>query len=210
MFLSTPNRNIIHQTIFENILPNHLKNKTLINKNMEEFFQPTDTRPIIEINKAFLLFYVKNTQPQTRLQEIKSNEFDNELKKHQQNFEEIITLKKPQPVQFEENITNSVLDESAMEKELRIKMEERQKEMDMILSQQIPVTIEKETTSIREIKNDKPILSTNYETRRVTFKEDPPPEVEPNKMEIVLLELSLIKQELVEIKKMILLKNQSQ
>jgi hypothetical protein len=208
MFLSQKNRNLIQQTIFENILPNHLKNKNLINKKMEEFYQPSDARPIIEINKSFLLSYVKNTQSYSaisQLQEIKSNDFDNELKKHQQNFEEIITLKKPSPVQFEENITNSILDETTMEQEVRIKMEQRQKEMDMILSQQTPIVIKKEITSVREIKNEKPIPNVNYEPKRVTFKEEPEPEVEPNKLEIVLLELNMIKQELVEIKKMILL-----
>ena len=74
MFLSQKNRNLIQQTIFENILPNHLKNKNLINKKMEEFYQPSDARPIIEINKSFLISYVKNTQSYSaisQLQEIK-------------------------------------------------------------------------------------------------------------------------------------------
>lgn len=206
MFLSQSNRDIIRQSIFENKVPDHLKNQTLINKYMEVFVNHSDmNKPIIEINKSFLLFYIRNIQPQKQLQEIKMNEFDNELKKHQEDFEEAITLKKPLPVQFEERVTGA-LDETAMEKELRIKMEERQYEMNDILSKQKPVVIENETTSVRELKNDKPIIATNYEVKnevkRVSFKEEEP---ETNKLEIVLLELNLIKQELVEIKKMILL-----
>lgn len=209
MFLSQSNRDIIRQTIFENKVPEHLKNKTLIDKYMDVFVIHADmNKSIVESNKAFLLFYIRNIEPQKKLQELKMNDFDNELKKHQQNFEETITLKKPAPIQFEENVT-SALDESAMEKELRIKMEERQYEMDTILSQQKPSIIENETTSVRELKNEKPQIISNYEVKnevkRVSFKEEEP---EINKIEIVLLELSLIKQELIEIKKMILLQSQ--
>ena len=156
MFLSQSNRNVIEQSIFENKVPDHLKDQTLINKYMDVFAIHTDTsKSIVDTNKAFLLFYIKNIQPQKKLQEIKMNDFDNELKKHQKDFEEVITLRKPPPIQFEENVT-SALDETAMEKELRIKMEERQYEMDAILSKQKPTVIENETTSVRELKNEKP------------------------------------------------------
>jgi hypothetical protein len=203
MFLSPKNRDIIRQSIFENKVPDHLKDQNLINKYMDVFANQSDaSKSIIETNKDFLLFYIKNIQPQ--LQEIKMNDFDNELKKHQQNFEEVITLKKPLPINFEENVT-SALDETAMEKELRIKMEERQYEMETILSKQKPIVIENETTSVRELKNEKPVIASNYEAKsevkRVSFKEEP----ETNKLDIVIFELNLIKQELVEIKKMILL-----
>jgi len=208
MFLSQTNRDIVRQSIFENKVPDHLKDQTLINKYMDVFANQTDTsKSIVDTNKAFLLFYIKNIQPQKKLQEIKMNDFDNELKKHQQNFEEVITLKKPLPIKFEENVTGA-LDETAMEKELRIKMEERQYEMETILSKQKPTVIENETTSVRELKNDKPVIATNYEVKsevkRVSFKEEP----ETNKLDIVILELNLIKQELVEIKKMILIQSQ--
>ena len=207
MFIYPSNRDIIRQSIFENKVPDHLKDQTLINKYMDVFANQSDTsKSIVETNKAFLLFYIKNIQPQ-KLQEIKMNDFDNELKKHQQNFEEVITLRKPPPIQFEETVT-SALDETTMEKELRIKMEERQYEMETILSKQKPIAIENETTSVRELKNEKPIISTNYEVKtevkRVSFKEEP----ETNKLDIVLFELNLIKQELVEIKKMILIQSQ--
>jgi len=214
MFLSQQNRDIIQQTIFENKVPEHLKDQTLVNKYMNMFVNHMDTnKSILETNKAFLLFYIKNievVEPQKKLQklqEIKMNDFDIELKRHQQNFEEVITLKVPDPIQFEENVTGA-LDETAMEKELRIKMEERQYEIETILSQQKPVVIENETTSVRELKNEKPIIVTNYEVKnevkRVSFKEEP----EVDKLEIVLFELSLIKKELVEIKKMILIQSQ--
>ena len=208
MFLSQSNRDIIRQSIFENKVPDHLKDQTLINKYMDVFANESDTsKSIVETNKAFLLFYIKNIQPQKKLQEIKMNDFDNELKKHQQNFEEVITLRKPPPIQFEETVT-SALDETAMEKELRIKMEERQYEMETILSKQKPIAIENETTSVRELKNEKPVITSNYEVKnevkRVSFKEEP----ETNKLDIVLFELNLIKQELVEIKKMILIQSQ--
>lgn len=188
MFLSPTNRNIIIASIDET-LPEHLKNRLLINKNMQ-LFEPQidDKKSIIENNKAFLLFHIKTSQIQTQIQT-----FDfNELKMDS----EVITLKAPKP----QNVEN----------DLRIIMEERQQEIEKILSQQKPTIIQKESTSIHE----KPKLEIyekyegkyeeKPEPKRVSFQE--PEEAESSKkIDIILMELNVIKQELNELKKMIVL-----
>jgi len=202
-FNSQVNYNIICESI-DKALPTHLKNRELINKNMQLFKQYFDiNKSMIENNKAFLLFHIKSTQ-------IKTFNFDEELKKQQIDFEEVITLKKPQNIQFEENITNDILTESTMENELRIKMEEREKEIERILSQQKPVVIEKESTSIKEEKvkiydvqdkvQDK--VQEKIQEKRVSFQEPLIDDPISKKMDIILLELNTIKQELIELKKL--------
>ena len=206
MFSSPTNRKIICASIDE-ALPEHLKNRLLINKHMQMFItEQLDTKKsIIENNKAFLLFHIKASQ-------IETFDFDNELKNQQLDFEEVITLKKPQPIHFEENITNDILDENKMENELRIKMEERQQEIEKILSQQKPIVIEKESTSIHEQKNDKNERYEKYdkyekyqekspEAKQVSFQE-PETDISSKKMDVILLELNTIKQEIIELKKM--------
>lgn len=183
MFLSPTNRNIIIASIDET-LPEHLKNRLLINKHMQLFApQIDDKKSIIENNKAFLLFHIKTSQ-------IQPIDFDNEVMDS-----EVITLKTPKS---EENV----------ETDLRIIMEERQQEIEKILSQQKPTIIQTESTSIHE--KQKTEIYEKYEgkyeekpePKRVSFQE---PEDSCKKMDIILMELNIIKQELNEVKKMIIL-----
>jgi len=185
MFLSSTNRNIIIASIDET-LPEHLKNRLLINKHMQMFApQIDDKKSIIENNKAFLLFHIKTSQ-------IQSFDFD-ELK---MDSEEVITLKTPKS---QENVGT----------DLRIIMEERQQEIEKILSQQKPTLIQPESTSIHE--KPKTEIYEKYEgkyeekpePKRVSFQE--PEEDSSKKMDIILMELNIIKQELNELKKMFIL-----
>lgn len=187
MFLSQSNRKIICDSIDET-LPKHLKDRTLIDKNMQIFINQIDNKKsMIENNKAFLMFHVKS--------QIQVFDFDKEMK-NQMDLEEVVL--KPPVIQVEE-----VIDENTMENEVRIKMEQRQKEMESILSQQKPIIIEPESTSIHEKK-----VIENYEDKyekpqipkRVSFQE-PEPDI-TSKMDIILLELNIIKQEISELKKM--------
>jgi len=207
MFISQQNKKVVYESIHGNSnLPLYLKNEKLLFSQMDLFYQTNDTtKPVMELNKAFLITYVKMKQTRQELQEIKLSEFDNELQKHQQDFEKTITLKKPQNIQFNE-IKEEVLDETNMEKELRQKMEEREK-MDFIISQQPPVINEviEEVDSI-ESKLLELQKKTSYDVvkKKVSFQEDEPETA--SKLDLLMLELTFIKQELVEIKKIISLK----
>jgi hypothetical protein len=147
--------------------------------------QIDDKKSIIENNKAFLLFHIKTSQ-------IQSFDFD-ELK---MDSEEVITLKTPKS---QENVGT----------DLRIIMEERQQEIEKILSQQKPTLIQPESTSIHE--KPKTEIYEKYEgkyeekpePKRVSFQE--PEEDSSKKMDIILMELNIIKQELNELKKMFIL-----
>jgi hypothetical protein len=198
MFLSPKNKQVLSQIIVENNkIPQHLKNEFLVIKSMDEFnTRENMNKPISDLNKSFLLSYINQTK----------NNFENELKKHQTDFENTIILKKPQNIQFEE-IKEEVLDETNMEKGLRQKMEERQKEMDVILSQQKPIEpiepepIKEVETKLMELQNN--VVYENLK-KKVSFQDEitDPPATDP-KIEVIMLELAFIKQELTELKKMI-------
>jgi len=205
MFLFPQNKKVLYEIICNQSLPDHIKNETLLYHQMEQFYKTHDTtKPLIELNKSFLGSYVKLKQTRQELQEIKLSEFDSELQKHQSDFENTIILKKPKNIQFDE-IKEDILDETSMEKEIRQKMEERQKEMDDILSQQKPIEgtpIESENKMV--VKLAELQKSTNYEQvkKKVSFQEIQPESSDP-KIDLVMLELTFIKQELSELKKMV-------
>jgi len=98
MFLSPKNKQLLSQIIIENNkIPQHLKNEILVIKSMDEFNRRENmNKPISDLNKSFLLSYINQNINQTK------NDFENELKKHQTDFENTIILKKPQNIQFEE------------------------------------------------------------------------------------------------------------
>jgi hypothetical protein len=203
MFISQQNKKVLYDSISGN--PNlslFLKNEKLLFNQMDLFYQTNDTsKPIMDVNKAFLITYVKMKQTRQELQEVKLSEFDNELQKHQNDFEKTITLKKPQNIQFNE-IKEEVLNETNMEKELRQKMEEREK-MDFIISH--PPIIEVVTEDSIETKLLELQKKSSYDVvkKKVSFQEDEP---ESSKLDLIMLELTFIKQELIELKKIISLK----
>jgi hypothetical protein len=139
---------------------------------------------------------------------VRLNDFDNELKTRQQDFESVMTIKKPEPVSFAETIGQPIT-ETDMEKELRLRMEERQREMDSIHYEN--VIIQSESTSLKmENKSGKSLNDIaevrQYEGQRkkVFFTEEIVDEKGMNeKMDIMLVEMSQLKQEIVDLKKMI-------
>lgn len=171
MLFSYENIELLHETINATNLPPHIKNKNFLSKYLKEYAHDPK-KSLVENNKSFLMYYIKLPLPVLPPQEIN---FDNELKKHQLDLEETITLKKPKEIEFSEKV-----DDVLNMDELELKMKEREKELEAILQQQDPP--------------EKPV-------KKVTFDETPDMD---KKLEIVLVELSTIKQELAEIKKMFL------
>lgn len=179
---SSENIGVLYETINATNLPPHLKNKTFLTRHVKNHIYDIK-KSLVENNKAFLLYYIRLPE------EI---DFDSELKKHQLDLEETITLKRPSDIQFTEKV--DVLEASVMDKELQNKLKERE-ELDTILAQQP----EPKPEPIVEPEEETP-----YEKKRVTFREtvvEPEPGVN-QKVDVVLLELAMVKQELSDIKKM--------
>lgn len=205
MFFSEENRKMLYETISRNPnLPLHIKNEIFMNQQMNVF--KADAKPLMELNKAFLISYVKMKQTREELQEIKLSEFENELQKHQSDFDNAIILKKPETIQFNE-IKEVTLNESNMEKELLQKMEERQRDMEVILSQQKPRVIEVEQTDTMESKLLEMEKNSSYDTikKKVSFQDTLQESNDSQILDSLLLEMKFVKQELIELKKLIAL-----
>ena len=218
MFISPQNKKVLYESIQTANLPLYLKNENFLFRQMASFHQNNDTsKPVMEVNKSFLTTYVKLKETQTRqeLQEMKLSVFEDALQMHQNDFENTIALKKPPSVQFTE-IKDSVLNETEMEMEFRQKMEEREK-MDILLSQQVPGIIETQQMSqMSSVGVETKLLElqkrVSYDVlkKKVSFQDEDPRE-EPergdvkleSKLDAIMLEITFLKQELQEMKKMI-------
>ena len=208
-FLSIDNKKLLYNVLNENqTIPSHIKNATFFEKELTSFYneRPNVTQNLMDANKTFLSYYIhKNkTMTNSHIQDIRLNEFDSQLKQKRDEFENTIILKKPEPIHFDETVVMIELD---MEKELKLKIEERNNEIP-------PVSISKPTNELTSIQSENKIKNEtklqilnetrNYDNqkdkKKVSFSVE---EEMPSNFDAVLVELVQIKQEMVDLKKMI-------